>query len=105
MKKLIAVSIALFALNANAAMESKSKIKYKGDTNYKNFCQAVVADDVSLLKKSLRSQVGEVSGSQKRVNNILITEKGIKCNGLGLTEFSKERAATQVAAFLKQAKK
>ncbi|MCF2949014.1 hypothetical protein L0668_12905 [Paraglaciecola aquimarina] len=104
MKKLIAVSIALCALNANAAMESKSKVKYKGDTNFKNFCEAVVVDDVALLKKSLRKQVGEVASTQSKVKALLIAEKGVKCNGVGLTEFSKERAATKVAAFLNQGK-
>lgn len=104
MKRLIAVSIALCALNANAAMESKSKVKYKGDSNYKSFCQAVVADDVSLLKRSLRNKIGEVAGSQRRVKQIVVKEKGVKCNGVGLTEFSKERASTEVSAFLKSIK-
>lgn len=104
MKKLIAVSIALCALNANAAMESKSKVKYKGNSDYKSFCQAVVADDVDLLKKSLRRKIGEVASTERRVKSLVTSENGVKCNGTGLTEFSKERAATQVSAFLKNIK-
>lgn len=104
MKKLIAVSIALCAFNANAALESKSKVKYKGDLEYSSFCEAVVTDDVEMLKKNLRSQVGKLAGTQKRVKTLLMSDEGVKCNGTNLKEFSKERAAKQVAAFL-QAKK
>ena len=100
MKKLIALSVALCALNVNAALKSKSDVTFKGDVEYSSFCKAVVADDVSLMKKSLRSKIGVVAGSQKRVKNILASEEGIKCNGVDLKAFSKERAAKQVSEFL-----
>lgn len=102
MKKLIVLSVALCALNANAALKSKSKVTYKGDVEYSSFCEAVVADDVALMKKSLRNQIGVVAGTQKRVKNKLMSDEGVKCNGTGLKAFSKERAAKQVSEFLQK---
>ncbi len=105
MKKLIAlsaISMGLFALNANAALGSKSKVAFKGDVEYAGFCEAVVSDDVALMKKSLRSKVGIVAKTERRVKSKLMSESGVKCNGTNLEAFSKERAAKQVAEFLQK---
>ncbi len=99
MKKLIALSVALATFGANAALESN--VQYKGDTQFSSFCEAVVSDDVSLLKKSLRSKVGIVGLSERSVKKLVVAENGVKCNGTSLKAFSKERQATKVAEFLK----
>ena len=105
MKKLIAITtVALCAFNANAAMESKSKVKFRGDTAYSSFCEAVVADDVKMLNKSFRNKVGEIAGSKSKVMALVTSEKGVKCNGASLSEFSKKRESTQVSAFLNKIK-
>ncbi|WP_158965998.1 DUF3718 domain-containing protein [Paraglaciecola sp. L3A3] len=104
MKKLIAVTVALCAFNANAAMESKSKVKFKGDTAYSSFCEAVVADDVKMLNKSFRRKIGELAGSKSGVMQLITSEQGVKCNGASLSEFSKKREATKVSAFLNKIK-
>lgn len=105
MKKLIAVTtIALCAFNANAAMESKAKVKFKGDTKYSSFCAAVVADDVELLNKSFRRQVGKVASTKSAVMDLIVSDNGVKCNDQTLSKFSEKRASTQVAAFLNKIK-
>ncbi|MDU0353679.1 hypothetical protein RS130_06830 [Paraglaciecola aquimarina] len=107
MKKLIAVvTVALCAFNASAAMESKSKAKYKfkGDTEYSSFCEAVVADDVKMLNKSFRSKIGQVASTKSGVVSLIVSDDGVKCNGSTLAEFSRKRESSQVSAFLSKIK-
>jgi hypothetical protein len=73
MKKLIAlsiplsvISVAFFTLNANKKLGSTDKVRYAGDLGYKKFCEAVVKDDVNMLKRSVRNKVGLVSFSEQR---------------------------------------
>jgi hypothetical protein len=104
MKKLIALSIALCAMNANAKLGSPDTVKYAGDLEYKNFCEAVVKDDVNMLKRNVRSKVGIVANSRQAVLETLISDDGMECNGFDLMSFSEQRKATQVYKYLSKAK-
>ena len=105
MKKLIALSMAFCALNANAKLGSADeKVKYTGDLGYSNFCEAVVKDDVEMLKRSVRSKIGSVASSSQRVLKKLIADNGMTCNGIDLVAFSEIRKASEVSKFLSNAK-
>jgi hypothetical protein len=107
MKKLIAlsaISIAFFALNASAKLGSPVKVEYAGDLDYKEFCEAIVKDDVKMLRRSVRSKVGIVSGSFVGVVKYLTATDGMQCNGVGLLSFSKQHEASKVFRYLSNAR-
>ncbi|WP_293745648.1 hypothetical protein [uncultured Paraglaciecola sp.] len=105
MKKLIALSMAFCALHASAKLgTSDSKVKYAGDLAFSNFCEAVVKDDVNLLKRSVRSKVGQVANSPQGVLKKLIAADGMTCNGSDLVSFSEKRKASEVSEYLSDAK-
>ncbi|MEO9944306.1 MAG: hypothetical protein ABJH28_17270 [Paraglaciecola sp.] len=104
MKKIIALSLVFAALGANAKMGSDEKVKYVGDLNYQDLCEAVVKDDVAMLERSLTSRIGVIAGSSKRVLKRLTAANGMRCNGVDLVSFSKEREATNVYSFLSNEK-
>jgi hypothetical protein len=100
MKKLIAVSILFASLNASAKMDITENVKYAGDLDYKNFCEAVVKDDLNMLKRNVRNKVGIVSSNHIVVLNKLLGSEGMQCNGLDLVAFSKQRDASKVLSYL-----
>jgi hypothetical protein len=107
MKKIIAlsvVSITLCSLNANAKLNSLDTVKYAGDLAYKNFCKAVVKDDVNMLKRSIREKIGLVANSSDAVLKKLTATDGMECNGVDLVSFSEQRKASQVYQYLSNAK-
>jgi hypothetical protein len=100
MKKRIAVSILFASLNASAKMDITENVKYAGDLDYKNFCEAVVKDDLNMLKRNVRNKVGIVSSNHIVVLNKLLGSEGMQCNGLDLVAFSKQRDASKVLSYL-----
>ncbi|MFT2089648.1 hypothetical protein [Paraglaciecola sp. 2405UD69-4] len=100
MKKIIALSLVFAALGANAKMGDSENIKYVGDLSYQDLCEAVVKDDVAMFERSITSRIGVVAGSSKRVLKRLTAANGMRCNGVDLVSFSKEREATNVYSFL-----
>jgi hypothetical protein len=104
MKKLIVLAMALYALNASAKLGSHDKVKYAGDLAYKNFCEAVVKDDVDMLKRSVRSKVGIVATSNQAVLKKITAADGMACNGVDLMSFSEQRNASKVYQYLSNAK-
>jgi len=104
MKKLIALSLALCALNASAKLGSPEKVKYAGDLEFKDFCEAVVKDDVDMLKRSIRNKVGVVGTTNHSVLKKLTAANGMSCNGVDLVSFSELREASKVFSYLSNAK-
>lgn len=93
--------MAFCALNASAKLGSSDvQIKYAGDMEYSNFCEAVVKDDVDMLKQGIRNKIGRVASSSKGVLKKLISDDGMSCNGVDLVAFSKQRNASQVSKYL-----
>ena len=99
MKKSLMVIAALISFNSAAELNGDKQFKYTGDVEFAKCCQAVVTDDLRLLKSSLSRKVGVLAGSRKDVLNLLIDE-GMTCNGSDLIEFSKQRDADDVHAYL-----
>lgn len=107
MKKLItlsALSMALCALNASAKLGSSDKVRYAGDLEYSSFCKAVVKDDVSMLKRSIRNKIGVVATSKQGVLEKLTAAGGMECNGTDLVSFSEQREASEVYKYLSEVK-
>lgn len=101
-KQLAIVGLTLLAFNISAAMKPAENFRFAGDLGFANFCQAVVTDDLSLLKRSIRSKVGDIAASPKEVLRKLISDEGMKCNDTNLIDFSKQREAQDIHAFLTQ---
>jgi hypothetical protein len=104
MKKLITLSFVLCALNASAKLGSPEKVKYSGDLEFANFCEAVVKDDVSMFKQSIRSKVGVVGLNNRSVLRKLTATNGMSCNGVDLKSFSEQREASKIFNYLSNAK-
>ena len=104
MKKLIVVSIFFASLNASAKMGSTENVQYAGDLDFKSFCEAVVKDDLNMLKRGLRNMVGVVSSNHIVVLDKLLGSEGMRCNGLDLVAFSKQRDASKVLSYLSNKK-
>lgn len=100
MKKLFVLSIALLALSAQAKMGSTEKVRYAGDLDYSTFCDAVVNDDVNILKRGVSRKVGVVAYSKREVMKKLIAAEGMTCNGLDLITFAQQRKASAVTQYL-----
>jgi hypothetical protein len=100
MKKLLIIGLALSAFNASAGLDNQDKVKYVGDIQYSSFCKAAVNDNVNMLKRSARAQIGEVASTSNKVLRKVVSADGIQCNGESLIQFSKERNASAVLNFL-----
>jgi hypothetical protein len=98
------ISMAIFTLNANAKLGSQINVKYAGDLSYKKFCEAVVKDDVNMLKRSVRDKIGLLASSSQGVLKKLISSNGMECNGVDLMSFSEQRKSSQVYKYLSNEK-
>ena len=106
MKKLIAlsaISMVICAHIASAKLGSPDKVKYAGDLGYKHFCEAVIKDDVKMLKRSVRKKVGLIASSSQAVLKKLTASNGVECNGVDLVSFSQQHEALQVYQYLSNA--
>ena len=100
----IALLFAICGLNVNAKLGSPDKVRYAGDLAYKNFCEAVVKDDVNMFKRSVKDKVGLIANTSQAVLKKLTASNGIECNGADLVSFSEQRKASQVYQYLSNAK-
>lgn len=101
MKKL-AITILLassVSFAASASINNDANVKYVGDMKYASFCKAVVNNDVDLFKMTLGRFVGELGSSRERVLDRILAE-GVKCSGADLVEFSTQRKATNIDAYI-----
>lgn len=105
MNKLIKTTLVAIAASASfigsvSADSVSSGVRYIGDTQYAGFCNAVVKDDIRLLRVSVARNVGLVGASQREVLRTISAEDGVTCNGVSLIEFSKQRKADSVYQYL-----
>ncbi|TDF34634.1 DUF3718 domain-containing protein [Alteromonadaceae bacterium M269] len=104
MKKLILLATLFCAsYSVSAHTEIKPEVKFSGDLDFSGFCQAVLEDDVRLLKRSIRSKVGLVATNKEGVLKRLVSQDGMQCNGADLMSFSIQRQASNIQAYLAQA--
>ncbi|MCC2617328.1 hypothetical protein LJ739_13830 [Aestuariibacter halophilus] len=105
MKKVM-LPTAMLALGLTLSVQASvqdNNIKYVGDTHYAGFCKAVVTDNVVLFKRAINRFVGTLGGSQKDVLQRVLENNSVTCAGEGLKDFSNQRNAMQVAAFIEKA--
>ena len=100
MKKVLLVTLALSTFAVNAHTESEQTYRFAGDQGYSKFCKAVLTDDLRMLKRSITQKVGLLASSRKDVLQKLLSINGMKCNGIDLIEFSEQRKASEVNAYL-----
>ncbi|NMH58656.1 DUF3718 domain-containing protein [Alteromonas ponticola] len=77
-----------------------NNVRFVGQTEYAGFCQAVVEDDVKVLKKNASRQVGRLASSQEAVISLVMADDGLRCNGDNLVTFAERRGARTVHDFL-----
>ena len=87
------------AINAE---KSEDKYRFEGDVQYASFCKAILTDDLSMLKSSIRQKVGYIGSNERSVVRILLSDHGVKCDGENLVEFSIQRDAPNVYAYFKK---
>ncbi len=101
---LTTAALSLLAISpfASAATEQSltESVKFTGDTKYASFCKAVLENSVSSIRQSAMRSVGEVAPSRRSVIRVVSADDGVTCNGKTLIEFSVEKNATDVHAFL-----
>lgn len=102
MKKIIAILLCGLAANASAKMLEGERFIFKGDLEYSGFCKAIVNNNLSLLKRTMSRKVDELGTSRKAVLSKLVSDGGMTCNGVDLIEFSRNREADEVYAYLIQ---
>ena len=102
-KLALGLSVLVAASAATAGMKPAKEVRFVGDLSYSSFCKAAVEDDVELLKRSLSQKVGDVASHRRAVLKRLIAENGMSCDGISLVEFSKQRGANDVYAYLTEA--
>jgi hypothetical protein len=100
MKKTLVILTMLWASAASAHLNKDLTYRFAGDIDYAGFCKAIVTNDVDMLKRNVKNKVGQLASRSEEVLRILISENGIKCNGIDLIEFSKQREANEVYAYL-----
>lgn len=101
-KVVLASTFTMFSVAA-LAHDTAKPAQFVGDVKYASFCEAVVLDDVRVLRNSLSRKVGQIGSNQRQVLRRVMESDGIKCNGENLMEFSKRRNASDIHAFLNEA--
>ena len=103
--KLAAILSMCASASVGAAINAEKledKYRFEGDVQYASFCKAILTNDVSLLKRSIRREVGDIGSNEKSVVRILLSDHGVKCDGENLVEFSIQRDAPNVYAYFKK---
>lgn len=100
MKLVTLISLLLISCSSFAGLKSETDIKFAGDAKYFGFCEAIIKNDLSLLKRNVTRKIGDVASSRKMVLRKLLSKDGVSCNGTDLISFSKQREATEVHAYL-----
>lgn len=106
MKKLVLATLLSVTVSASAtaAMKSQSNFKFVGDTEYAGFCKAVLNDNVTLFKRSVKRFVGPLGATKQDVLNRVLNSNNVQCAGIGIVEFSQQRSANKVAQYINSAK-
>lgn len=102
---LTTAALSLLAISPFAAASTEQDsmthaVKYTGDTKFASFCKAVIENSVSSIRQSANRSIGEVTPSRRGVIRVVSADDGVTCNGKTLIEFSVEKNATDVHAFL-----
>jgi len=94
--------VADYLTRASSKVETTSASKYKfvGDKNFKNFCKSAVTNNVSLFKRAISSQIGNLGFSNKEVMDKVLQADNVTCAGESLGEFFQSREASNVMSYI-----
>ena len=95
-----AMTVSAMAAASTEDTASLDNVKYTGDMKYAGFCKAVLENSVDGLRLVANRSVGEVAASRRGVIRAVTADNGVTCNGKSLIEFSIEKNAGDVHAFL-----
>ncbi|MFT4938914.1 MAG: hypothetical protein ACI88A_001946 [Paraglaciecola sp.] len=79
---------------------STTKFSFIGDTQFAGFCKAAVTNNVKLFKRAVRTQIGSLAPSRKEVLELVLDANNVQCAGMGISEFSEKRNATEIVEFI-----
>ena len=105
MKKQLCVLFAALSISAGAsASTSAPTVKFDGPPVFSNFCKAVIQDNVSLLKRSLRMKIdyAAANSTKRKVLRELVSERGMTCNNQSLINFAQAQDAENVYSLIKE---
>ncbi|WP_100656525.1 DUF3718 domain-containing protein [Alteromonas flava] len=97
---LVGVFMSTAALASSPETTPAENVKYTGDVRFAGFCKAVLENSVTSIQHFATRSVGEVAASRRAVIRAVAADNGVTCNGKTLIEFSLEKNATDVHAFL-----
>ena len=100
MKLLSLLLLGSLSLPAIADSKREDKYRYAGDMQYAGFCKAIVLNDLGLFKRNLKNKMADKSMTKKALLRKLTAKDGITCNGSDLVNFSMQREASEVYAFI-----
>lgn len=81
----------------------ETRVTFVGDKRFAGFCKAAINDSVDLFNRALRRQVGYIAGTREEALSIVVDGTKVSCGGKSIEEFSKERGAEKLVAFLNNA--
>lgn len=90
----------LTGVTAKVETASTSKYKFVGDKNFRNFCKSAVTNNVSLFKRAVSSQIGNLGFSRKEVMEKVLDADNVTCDGESLGQFFQSREATKVMSYI-----
>lgn len=90
----------LTGTEAEVKTASTSKYKFVGDRNFKNFCKSAVTNNVSLFRRAVSSQIGNLGFTKKEVIDKVLDADNVTCAGESLGEFFQSREATSVMSYI-----
>ena len=89
-----------YLVGEKADTVAANKYSFVGDMRYAGFCKAAITNDVKLFKRAVRTQIGSLASSGEAVLDIVLDAKNVQCAGLGISEFSEKRNATDIVKFI-----
>jgi hypothetical protein len=94
--------VADYLTRASSKVETTSASKYKfvGDKNFKNFCKSAVTNNVSLFKRAISSQIGNLGFSNKEVMDKVLQADNVTCAGESVGKFFQSREASNVMSYI-----
>jgi hypothetical protein len=94
--------VANYLTSASAKVETASTSRYKfvGDKDFKNFCKSAVTNNVSLFKRAVSSQIGNLGFSKKEVMDKVLQDDNVTCAGESLSKFFESREASNIMNYI-----
>jgi hypothetical protein len=103
MKKLLISSLvcaATLSMNASASLKSANNLKFVGDTQSADLCEAAATNNLDMFKNSVEEHAYSLSASNRGMLRLLANENYFQCSGQSIAEFAKTRGSKDVVSYL-----